>query len=118
MKRRILSILLCLTLLVPVISVSGITADAAAKKGDLDGDGAITVNDALCALRIAVRLEPETEANLAVGNVDNDGHITVSDALAILRVSAKLATFDTGSGGSGGGIHQGEIGIEDNPFDD
>lgn len=63
-----------------------------AKKGDMDGDGAITVADALLALRIAAKLAPETAKDLAVGNVDGDAHITVADALAILRVAAKLSS--------------------------
>ena len=60
-------------------------------KGDLDGDGEITVADALAALRIAAQLVEETEESLAIGDVDGDGKITVSDALRILRVAAKLS---------------------------
>ena len=59
--------------------------------GDFDGDGEITVSDALSALRIAAKLAPETPETLAIGDVDGDGIITVSDALQILRVAAKLA---------------------------
>ena len=61
------------------------------KKGDFDGDGDITVTDALAALRIAAKLAPETEKDIIIGDTDNDGHVTVTDALAILRVAAKLA---------------------------
>ena len=60
-------------------------------RGDLDGDGEITVADALRALRIAARLVEATERDLRLGDVDNDGEITVADALRILRVAAKLA---------------------------
>ena len=59
-------------------------------KGDLDGDGEITVSDALRALRIAARLAEATPELLAIGDADGDGVITVADALAILRVAAKL----------------------------
>ena len=60
------------------------------KRGDMDGDGDITVGDALRALRIAAQLvEPEPEDYL-IGDVDNDGEITVGDALKILRVAAQL----------------------------
>ena len=59
-------------------------------KGDFDGDKAITVTDALAALRIAVELVAEDDANLAIGDFDGDGHVTVSDALAILRIAAKI----------------------------
>ena len=55
-------------------------------KGDLDGDGEITVSDALRALRMAAQLaEVDPEAD-----VDGDGDVTVGDALKILRVAAGL----------------------------
>ena len=60
-------------------------------KGDMDGDGEITVTDALMALRIAAKLAPETPEAIAIGDTDGDSAITVTDALAILRVAAKLA---------------------------
>ena len=64
--------------------------------GDIDGDGEISVNDALMALRAATKLATfEDEALFALADVDHDGEITVSDALRILRVAAKLA--DPGS---------------------
>ena len=58
--------------------------------GDLDGDGEITVGDALKALRVAAKLLQPTPALLALGDTDGDGEITVGDALKILRVAAKL----------------------------
>lgn len=62
-------------------------------KGDLDGDEQITVMDALAALRISVKLVPETPEALKIADIDKDGRISVSDALVILRVAAKLAEF-------------------------
>ena len=64
-------------------------------KGDLDGDGEITVADALVALRIAAKLAAETPESVETGDTDGDGEITVADALAILRVAAKLADPDS-----------------------
>ncbi|MBR5941722.1 MAG: dockerin type I repeat-containing protein, partial [Clostridia bacterium] len=64
-------------------------------KGDMDGDGEITVADALKALRIAAKLVEPTAEDLALGDTDGDGEITVADALKILRVAAKLAGADT-----------------------
>ena len=61
------------------------------KKGDLDGDGEITVADALIALRIAARMAQATEQDMLIGDIDLDGEITVSDSLAILRVAARMA---------------------------
>ena len=73
------------------VTVSVVDKAPEVMKGDLDGDGEITVSDALQALRIAAKLAEETEEALAVGDVDGDGKMTVSDALRILRVAAKLS---------------------------
>ena len=63
--------------------------------GDMDGDGEITVSDALRALRIAAGLDVATATkgtrSAILGDIDGDGAVTVADALAILRVAAKLA---------------------------
>lgn len=56
-------------------------------KGDLDGDGEVTVSDALRALRMAADLIEDDEA----ADVDGDGSVTVADALLLLRVSVGLA---------------------------
>ncbi|MBP5781363.1 MAG: ATP-binding cassette domain-containing protein [Clostridia bacterium] len=56
-----------------------------------DGDGEITVSDALTVLRIAAKLADETPDALRIGDMDEDGAITVSDALRVLRIAAKLA---------------------------
>ena len=59
--------------------------------GDIDGDGEVTVADALSALRAAVGLAQIGEEAFAAADVDADGAITVSDALRILRAAAGLA---------------------------
>ena len=58
--------------------------------GDMDGDGEITVGDALAVLRIAAKLLPVNEEYLAIGDMDGDGEISVGDALYVLRIAAKL----------------------------
>lgn len=68
-----------------------VESGASSLKGDFDGDGEITVSDALAALRIAAKLVEETDDAIRIGDVDGDGSISVNDALAILRVAAKLA---------------------------
>lgn len=55
-------------------------------KGDLDGDGAVTVSDALRALRMAAKLAEADDA----ADVDGDGEVTVADALLILRAAVGL----------------------------
>ena len=59
-------------------------------RGDADGDGEVTVVDALISLRAAVGLTEATPELLAACDLDGDGEITVSDALRILRVAAGL----------------------------
>ena len=72
-----------------------VTVESATARGDMDGDGEITVADALKALRIAAKLVEPTQEDVAIGDVDNDGEITVADALKILRVAAKLVDAGT-----------------------
>ena len=57
---------------------------------DIDGDGQITSNDALIALRISADAEPATDINPSAADIDGDGVITSTDALIILRMSAGL----------------------------
>ncbi|MBR3953997.1 MAG: hypothetical protein IKJ63_00810 [Clostridia bacterium] len=59
-------------------------------KGDVDGDGAVTENDALLTLRRSVGLETFTAAQEKRADMDNDGSITAEDAREILRKSAGL----------------------------
>lgn len=56
-------------------------------KGDLDGDGRITLRDVTLALRWALSLQPLTEAQKRVGDVNGDGRITLTDVTQILRQS-------------------------------
>ena len=57
---------------------------------DPDGDGQITVADALCVLRAALGLVETTPELLAASDIDGDGTLTVSDALKFLNVAAKM----------------------------
>ncbi|MBR5769338.1 MAG: dockerin type I repeat-containing protein, partial [Clostridia bacterium] len=59
-------------------------------RGDVDGDGDVTVSDALAALRIAAKLREPNPSELYAGDADGDGGVTVADALAILRAAVKL----------------------------
>ncbi len=60
------------------------------KKGDIDGDGAITSSDARLTLRAAVGLETLTEEISKLIDVDKDSAITASDARLILRAAVGL----------------------------
>lgn len=74
-----------------VVTIIFTVTDSAFIQGDMDGDGEITVADALNVLRIAAKLVPETPDAIAKGDMDGDGSLTVSDALRVLRIAAKLA---------------------------
>ena len=74
-----------------VITINFTVTDSRLTPGDMDGDGTVTVADALAVLRIAAKLSPETPEALSKGDMDGDGAITVSDALRVLRIAAKLA---------------------------
>ena len=77
------------------VNFTVIDTKPAQKRGDFNGDGKITVADALDALRIAAKLAPETPEALAIADIDRDGKIGVNDALAILRVAARLTEEDS-----------------------
>ena len=62
-------------------------------KGDLNGDGSVTTADARAALRIAVKLEPQTEYNLRLADLTGDGEVTPADARSILRIAIGLYLF-------------------------
>lgn len=67
---------------------------ATARCGDVNGDGRITVQDAILALRIAGGFIKPTPAMFAAADVaplDNpDGKITIEDAVVILKVAIGL----------------------------
>ena len=63
-------------------------AAATVMKGDVDGDGEITTNDALMTLRIASGNVEGTEKQLAAAKVDGDDEVTTNDALRILRYTS------------------------------
>lgn len=55
--------------------------------GDVDGDGAVTISDALMIMRNAMQLLEFTPAQAAAADMDGDGLITVEDALTALRAA-------------------------------
>ena len=56
----------------------------------MNGDGKVTVVDALLVLRMAVQLDPVTSYGLAHGDMDGDGKLTAADALLVLRKAVGL----------------------------
>lgn len=64
------------------------------KRGDVDGDGNITLLDAQLALKAALKLAALTGTKEAAADVDGDGRITLKDAQIILKVALKLAKME------------------------
>lgn len=58
--------------------------------GDIDGDGVVTVGDALLALRIAMGILDAAPQQLEAGEMDGDGVITIADAVILMRVAMGL----------------------------
>ena len=58
--------------------------------GDSDGDGTVTVADALIAMRYAMGLIGENELDLNAADMDGNGVVDVADALIILRMGMGL----------------------------
>ena len=78
--KKLVSIILALAMFTSMAAAAG--------NGDVDGDGSVTVSDALRAIRIAAQLSPYA----ASADVDGDRKVTVSDALQILRCSVGFIT--------------------------
>ena len=78
--KKIIAIILALAMFTTMV--------AAQIPGDLDGDDAITVSDALKAMRIASQLDPYD----AAADFDGNGSVTVADALQLLRCAMGFIT--------------------------
>ena len=63
-------------------------AAAVTRRGDLDGDGRITVNDAIGVLKIVAGWDVKDKFNCDVADVDCDGKIAIGDAILILKYVA------------------------------
>jgi hypothetical protein len=78
-----------------------IRAASSISSGDLNGDGAVNVADALKVLRIAVGLDPATASDYAKGDVAPlkdgkplpDGVIDIADALVVLEKAVNLVSW-------------------------
>ena len=72
---------------------------AANAKGDVNGDGSVTAEDARLCLRQAVGLESFTAGDAAYAACDatGDGGVTAEDARLILRAAVGLETLDDGA---------------------
>ncbi len=65
-------------------------------RGDLDGDGFVTVTDGVNALRCAAQL-PTAYPCLPNGDCDRDGQVTVTDGVNVLRMAVQLNSSCSGT---------------------
>ena len=72
------------------MSVCGVDYVEPVTKGDVNGDGKITADDARTALRASAKLENLNDKEKSAADVNGDGKVTADDARSILRKSAKL----------------------------
>ncbi len=87
MKKRIISVILCVVMLLSVIPLN---ISLAAEMGDLDGNGKLESSDARTVLRAAVGLDNLTDEQFILADTDGNGKIESSDARAVLRAAVGL----------------------------
>lgn len=110
--KRLLAILLSVSLVIPTINATGICEatviaddveteaespeETAAPEplvydlGDVDVSGVIDASDALNVLKYAAKISTLEEVQLGVADVDKSGNVDATDALYILQYAAKI----------------------------
>ena len=71
--------------------VARFTASTPGGVGDVDGDGAVRVSDAVLIMRYALGLIEFTPEQILCGDVDGDGFVKVADAVMVIRIALGLA---------------------------
>lgn len=77
-------------IVVSTMSVCGVDYVEPIIKGDVNGNGKITADDARKALRASARFENLNEKEKSAADINGDGKVTADDARSILRKSARL----------------------------
>ena len=70
-----------------MVIVSGEFEEKQGPSGDVDGDGKVTVTDALLILQNSVNKIEFTNEQISAADLDKDGNVTVTDALLALQIS-------------------------------
>jgi hypothetical protein len=76
-----------------ITGVTVVIPQGAPGSGDLNGDGVVTVSEALTTARVAVQgiaTVGLSEAQVATLDIDGDGHLTMADVMLILRKAVGL----------------------------
>ena len=90
MKKRILILLVCVSMLIGIPQAGA----AVTVLGDANCDGEVTAADASLILRYIVRLSEISEQGLENADADKNGRVESADASAILRYLVRLAPLD------------------------
>ena len=67
-----------------------IITQSAVKLGDVDGDGQITVKDAIAILRHNAEVELLTGSQIIAGDLNGDGSVNTKDAILLLQYNAQI----------------------------
>ena len=70
--------------------IAKFTASTPGGEGDVDGDGAVRVSDAVLIMRYALGLIEFTPEQILCGDVDGDGFVKVADAVMVIRIALGL----------------------------
>ena len=70
--------------------IAKFTASTPGGIGDVDGDGAVRVSDAVLIMRYALGLIEFTPEQILCGDVDGDGFVKVADAVMVIRIALGL----------------------------
>ena len=88
MKKRIIAISLVLVMLLSLCTVFVFTASANAPLGDVNGDGKVTISDAIMIFRYLAGKTEFTDEEFRQADLNGDGDITIADAIVIFRYLA------------------------------
>ena len=86
-KIKVVSIILCVTLLWSAVSLSASAEGEIAVLGDINGSGKVDTQDAREILKMACRIIP---ADLTVADMNGDGNVSVTDAIAALKAASQV----------------------------
>ncbi len=67
-----------------------IITQSAVKLGDVDGDGGVTIKDAIAILRHNAEVELLTGSQIIAGDLNGDGSVNTKDAILILQYDAQI----------------------------
>lgn len=95
MKKKVLALVLVISFIISMFALSFTSSAASTLKGDADGNGELSTNDALLVLRAAAGIEDSLSAEAkTLCDIDGDGYISLFDARRILRAAAGLTNLE------------------------